>query len=267
MTEKFDWDDAYANFPYIPDGAAYPDRWAHQAAAFRAGARATLDIAYGPHARHRFDLFLPSGTAKGLVLFIHGGYWLKFDKSMWSHLAAGPLARGWVVAMPSYRLAPEVTIAEITQDARAALIAAADQVDGPLIIAGHSAGGHLTARMLCPDVALPETVETRIARALPISPVSDLRPLRNTAMNADFKLDEAAAIAESPALCRNPRPIPCPVWVGGDERPVFIDQARWLAKAWSQADLHIAPGLHHFNVIKGLADPASPLTEALLSGL
>ncbi|WP_212525208.1 alpha/beta hydrolase [Actibacterium sp. MT2.3-13A] len=262
-----DWDDAYANMPYIPDGQSYPARWAEAAAVFRAQARAELDLPYGDHPRQRFDLFHPEGEARGLVVFIHGGYWLKFDKSLWSHLAAGALARGWAVAMPSYRLAPEVRIADITQDVRDALVAIAGRVAGPIAVTGHSAGGHLTARMLCPDVALPEAVAARLVRALPISPVTDLRPLLKTAMNDDFRLDDAAAAAESPALCPAPRPVPVTVWVGGAERPVFLDQARWLADAWPGAGLHIAPGLNHFTVIEGLTAADSLLTRDLLDGL
>src|SRR3954468_18124452 len=44
-----DWDDAYANRPYIPDAETYEPRWAAEAAAFRRemGERAELDLAYG----------------------------------------------------------------------------------------------------------------------------------------------------------------------------------------------------------------------------
>lgn len=258
-----DYDDAYANIPYIPDGESYPERWAARARDWRAGADARLDLPYGAHPRQRFDLFLPGGRPEGLVVFVHGGYWLKFDKSLWSHLAAGSLARGWAVAMPSYRLAPEVPIAAITGDVRAALEAAAAEVAGPIRLTGHSAGGHLVARMLCADVALREDVAARLRQVVPISGLSDLRPLIHTAMNADFGMDEAAAAAESPALCARVRPVPVTVWVGGDERPVFLDQSRWLAGAWANARLHIAPGRHHFDVIEGLETPDSPLTRAL----
>ena len=101
-------DDAYANGAYIAGADAYPPRWAAQAAAFRqqlgAEGRAQLDIAYGPSARQVFDMFLPQQAApQGLFVFVHGGYWLRFDKSFWSHLAHGMLARGWAVAMPSRR--------------------------------------------------------------------------------------------------------------------------------------------------------------------
>ncbi|RSK31611.1 alpha/beta hydrolase [Rhodovulum iodosum] len=262
-----DWDDAYANMPHIPGGADYPPRWAAAAEAFRATVRGETDLPYGDHPRQRFDLFLPEGAPRGLAVFVHGGYWLRFDKSLWSHLAAGPLARGWAVAMPSYRLAPEVAISQITADVARALPDIAARVDGPVALAGHSAGGHLVARMLCEDVALTGDVSARIQRAVSISPVSDLRPLRNTAMNADFKLTEEAARAESPVFHR-PRPdVPVQVWVGGDERPVFLDQARWLAEAWPGAQLTVVPGKHHFDVIEGLEAPDSPLTEALLGGL
>ena len=91
-----DWDDAYANGAHIEGAADYPPRWAEAAAGFRAslGARARLDLPYGPAERNRFDLFLPEGTPRRLTVFIHGGYWRAFDKSAWSWLAAGPLRLG-----------------------------------------------------------------------------------------------------------------------------------------------------------------------------
>ena len=114
-----DWDDAYANAPHIPGGDGYPARWEAAAAAFRGGHGRTgcaRGCAYGAHPRERVDLFLPRGRGRaGLVVFVHGGYWRAFDRGDWSHLAAGPLARGWAVAMPGYVLAPEARIAAITR--------------------------------------------------------------------------------------------------------------------------------------------------------
>ena len=96
-----DWDDAYANTIHIPDGPAYPPRWAAQAQAFReeqtAAGKARVDLAYGPAPRNRLDLFYPEGPQKGLVVFIHGGFWKAFDKSSWSHLAAGSRNAGFAI--------------------------------------------------------------------------------------------------------------------------------------------------------------------------
>jgi acetyl esterase/lipase len=263
-----DWDDAYANAAHIPGGADYPDRWAALAAEHRAieqaVGRAMLNLSYGTQAREVCDLFLPAGPAAGLVVFVHGGYWLRFDKSFWSHLAAGPTARGWAVAIPSYTLAPEARIGAIVRQAARAVEAAAARVAGPLVLAGHSAGGHLVARVVSADVGLG--VRDRVRRVVPISPVSDLAPLMRTAMNADLRIDEAEARSESPVHQPAPEGIEVHVWVGAGERPAFLDQARWLAGAW-RAQLTLEPGKHHFDVVEGLAEPYSPLSCALLDGL
>ena len=66
-----DWDDAYSNGAYIEGAEGYPPRWEREAAAFRKTTDAELDVAYGEGARHKFDLFRPSGTAKGLLVFVH----------------------------------------------------------------------------------------------------------------------------------------------------------------------------------------------------
>lgn len=262
-----DYDDAYANRDYIPDADRYLEAWPEEAGEFRkleeALGRARLNIAYGDALRQKLDLFLPQGKPRGLVVFFHGGYWRAFDRSYWSHFAAGATGRGWAMALPSYTLAPEARIAAITREARAALLHAAGLVRGPVVVCGHSAGGHLAARLGCTDVDLPEPVAARLQRILPISPLSDLRPLRHTAMNSDLCLDEEEARSESPLLCRA-RPVPMTVWVGAEERPAFLDQARWLAEARPDARLHIAPGRHHFDVIDPLKDPESDLIAELL---
>lgn len=259
-------DDAYANGAYISNADSYPKAWQQQAAAFREGVveqgLADLDISYGDSSRQRFDLFLPQGTPRGLFVFVHGGYWLKFDKSYWSHLAGGMLSHGWAVALPSYDLCPAVSIEQITKQIAQAVTVAAQMVAGPIHLAGHSAGGHLVARMAVPGV-LTEAVAERLAHVMPISPVADLRPMLQTSMNDQFGLDLVAAEAESPVLM-SPRPnVPVTVWVGGDERPAFLDQARWLAEAWECGHV-VDEGYHHFDVIDALANPESPMTKTLL---
>ena len=265
MTDE-DPDTAYANAPFIAGAAGYPPRWAARAAAFRAGlgGRARCGLRHGAGPRQTFDLFLPEGAARGLLVFVHGGFWRAFGPGDWSHLAAGGIARGWAVAMPGYTLAPGARIAAITAEVATALAAAGAEVPGvPMVVTGHSAGGHLAACMACDGVA--PSVAGRLARSVPISPLADLRPLMATAMNADLRLDPAEAEGESPAL--HPAPgVPVHVWVGGAERPAFLDQARWLSEAWG-APLTIDPHRHHFDVIDGLRDPRAPLMRALLDGV
>ncbi len=250
-----DFDDAYANAKYIPGADAFIARWTEEAAAFRAGAHCDIDVVYGNSPRQRFDLFYPDGAPKGLIVFVHGGYWLRFDKSFWSHLAAGPLAHGWAVAMPSYDLCPDVSIAQIGGQIDQAIQTAADMIAGPIRLVGHSAGGHLVARM--PALASQKAWRDRLEHIMPISPVSDLAPLIQTSMNTDLKLTKEVAQRESPVHQPTPS-AEVTIWVGADERPVFLDQARWLAEAWG-CDCHIVPARHHFDVIDAVGDPESTL--------
>ncbi len=257
-----DLDDAYANGAYIDGAEGYVERWVREAEAYRAhlGDRAVLGRSYGPSERMAYDLFQPVGLSKGTLIFVHGGYWLKFDRSYWSHFAAGANARGWAVAMPSYDLCPRISIAGITQQIAQAVHRIAGDTSGPLSLAGHSAGGHLVARMLAPGM-LHGDVLARLRHVIPISPVSDLEPLLLTSMNADFGMDAPMAQAESPILQPVPK-VPVSVWVGADERPAFLDQAMWLADAWA-CDIQVKDDLHHFDIIDGLAEADSEMMRRL----
>ena len=261
-----DLDRAYANGAYIPGSESLPERWAADAAAFRQqlAGRAKLDLSYGPEPRQKFDLFLPEGAPRGLLVFVHGGYWLAFGRESWSHFAAGALARGFACAMPSYTLAPQARISEMTAEIDAAVCAAAGMVEGPVVVTGHSAGGHLSARMGCDD--RQGLVAARVARVVPISPVAELAPLMQTKMNNDLRLTEAEVQSESPARRTLRKGCEAHVWAGGQERPAFLWQARTLSEEWS-CPWTVDPGKQHFNVIDALTDPNSGLTAACLDGL
>ncbi len=259
-----DYDRVYANADFIEGASTFPAKWQREAAQFREGlgARAQLGLRYGPQDRNQFDLFMPDHTPRGVMVFIHGGYWLAFDRSDWSHLAAGALARGWACMMPSYTLAPQARIAQITTEIAAAICAV--EIGGPIVVTGQSAGGHLAARMANADRS--EMVQKRVLRTVPISPLADLAPLLPTAMNTDLRLTDAECASESPAHIPKRTSCEAHVWVGASERPAFLWQARTLSEEWS-APWTAAPAKHHFNVIDDLCNPKSALMDACLNGL
>lgn len=269
-----DWDDAYANGPNIPGGDRWPAAWLEPARAYReamsAAGRARLGIAYGPGERNAYDLFLPAVEATGLVVFVHGGYWMRLDRELWSHLARGAVESGFAVAMPSYTLCPATRIAGITQEVARAIAHAAGAVEGPLFLTGHSAGGHLVSRMVCETSPLPRAVRERVRNVVSISGVHDLRPLMRTAMNETLQLDAAEAATESPALLVPAAGTRICCWVGAGERAEFIRQNALLANAWTGLGAETScveePDRHHFNIIDGLADPSHALTRTLLTG-
>jgi arylformamidase len=264
------WDEAYDNSGLEADAPAIFADWGRRAAEFRARADAALDVAYGPHARERLDIFAPDGPPRGLILFVHGGYWKAMGREGSSWVAEGATRRGWAVAVPSYPLAPEARISAIGRSVAAALAVAADRVAGPIVLAGHSAGGHLAARLMCDDGMIPDALAARVGRVVSISGVHDLRPLLRTRMNEVLRLTDGEAAAESPALLRPRDGLRLNAWVGADERPEFLRQAALLANVWTGLGalcaMTAAPGQRHFSVLDGLAEPNSPITAALVGG-
>ncbi|BCG88224.1 esterase [Mesorhizobium sp. 113-3-9] len=268
-----DWDNAYANSANIARSDRWPAAWTEPAQAFRdamsAQGRARIDIAYGERPRNRFDLFLPEASPKGLVVFIHGGYWMESDKSTWSHLAKGSVSSGFAVAMPSYTQCPAVRIAGIVREIGVAIGTAAAMVDGPLMLTGHSAGGHLASRMVTISTPLAADVAKRIRHVVSISGLHDLRPLMRTCMNEALAIDEAEAQAESPALLRPMDGVRLTCWAGGGERSEFLRQNALLANIWTGlgavTSTVVEPDRHHYDVLDGLADPAHALTQTLIS--
>jgi len=183
-----DRDDAYANAPHIDEGFAYPERWVERARILRdelaACGRAKIDLAYGPAPRNRLDIFYPDGACKGLVVFVHGGYWKAFDKSFWSHLARGSLSHGYAVAMPATRFAP--TRGFRTSRTRSRRRSKARKRDSRRDSALRPFGGrHLATRMICQGSPLSGETAQRITRTVSISGLHDLRPFMATKNERD----------------------------------------------------------------------------------
>ncbi len=266
-----DWDDAYANAAHIADGQRWPDAWIEPAARYRANTRCELDIAYGEDPRHVYDLFLADAEPKGLLVFIHGGYWLDLDKSYWSHFAQGAVESGWAVAMPSYVLCPHAGIGDISRMVASAIQHAGGRIPGPIVLTGHSAGGHLASFMVCDGSPLEFELRQRIVHTVSISGLHDLRPLVKTQMNDQLKLTGHDALQLSPAFRIPDLQGRLTTWVGQEERPEFLRQSELIANTWrglgAWTRCIVAPGQHHFNVIDGLCDARSPLMKATLADL
>lgn len=265
MNATLDVDRSYANGAFIPGSEKLPGLWEQLAGEYRRAlkGRAKLSIPYGAAPRQQFDLFLPEKPPVGLMMFVHGGYWLESGRESWSHLAAGAVGRGWACAMPSYTLAPDARIAEMTSEIALAIKAAASMVEGPVVVTGHSAGGHLAARMGCSD--MPKGVGERVVRVVPISPIADLAPIALTRMNNALHLTEAEIASESPARLTLRPTCKAHVWVGMMERPAFLWQARLLSEEWD-CPWTPMPGRNHFSVLDDLTQPGSALTSVLVGG-
>jgi len=246
-------------------------RWAGDAEIYRADAlkegRAELGLAYGDTPRQTVDLFLPQGSAAApLALFVHGGYWRSLDPSLFSHTARGLNARGIAVAVAGYDLCPIVTIADIIEQIRRVCVFLWQRRGQPMLVYGHSAGGHLAACMVATDwpSLYPKAPTDLVAAGYAISGLFDLAPLLKTSMNQDLKLDGESARRVSPQFWPLPSGRVFDTVVGALESSEFRRQSRELAEAWKQngAQTRFAEiaATNHFTVLDGLTDPQSAMT-------
>lgn len=259
----------YNNRAMVPEHPAIIAAWHADAKAYREKANPETGIRYGARPRNAYDLFMPAeGQGGPLVLFIHGGYWRAFDRSMFSHMAAGANAHGLTVAVAGYTLAPEVSVLDIIDEMRQCVVHLARAHGGRLTIVGHSAGGHLAACMAATDWSAYGLRADLIQACYTISGLFDLRPLMATEYNTDLKLDAVTALAASPLFWPIPHRFRFDSWVGEKESFEFKRNARSLAAAWAGLGLEVGytevPGENHFSVPNALADPDSAMTARLV---
>lgn len=275
MTEhSTDWLDLqYNNRRRVPEAAQILQRWADASALVREQARGQLDLPYGPGRRQRLDVFSDSLAKAPVLVFIHGGYWRAMSKEDLSFIAAGFTGEGAVVVVPGYELCPAVSMERIPLQLAEALAwvwrHVADYGGDPnhIILAGHSAGGHLAALLSCFDwkSLAPDLPRQLIKGVLSISGVHDLTPLVGLPfLQEDLRLDEASARRLSPVYHAAPDS-PLYAAVGAAESEEFKRQSHLIQQAWGDQAVPLVEevaGYNHFDLLYDLVAPDG-LTHAM----
>jgi arylformamidase len=264
-----DYEVEYNNRARVPEHPVHMAAWTRDAAAWRAAQEGrSRIIRYDSGPRHTIE-FYPALDEGPIVVFIHGGYWQAFDASSFSHLAAGLHAHGIDVAIPSYELCPNVSVADIIAQMQTATRELA-RLGRPIVMSGHSAGGHLAACMMATDWRKidPSLPQDLVSKAYSISGLFDLVPLVGTSVNKALRLDEASAKASSPMLWPPPRHGVLDAVVGARESAEYHRQSRQMAEKWGGCSgittrYESIAGADHFTVIAPLADPGSAMTLRL----
>ena len=270
---SIDYETEYNNRARVPEHPEIFARWARDAADYRAAARgAELGLSFGPSPRQTIDLFpaKDDGPSTPLAMFIHGGWWRSLEPSSFSQLAGGPNARGISVAVVGYDLCPQVSIAQIVEQMRTACLYLWRKRKQRIMVAGHSAGGHLTACMTATDfkALAPDAPADLVPAGYAISGVFDLAPLVGISVNQDLRLDDASARAASPLYWSVPPGRSLDAVVGGAESSEFLRQSKTMAEAWRQSmaktRYEAVPGANHFTVIDPLTVADSAMTSRVV---
>ena len=270
------WYDAqYNNRARIPEHPAILQRWAETSAAAYVDGEACLDLPYGDGPGETLDLFPAARPGAPVLVYIHGGYWRALGKRDQAFVAPPFVQAGAMVVLLDYALCPQVSIEHIVMQTVRALVwvyrnAGAHGGDPRrIVVAGHSAGGHLATMLLAfrwPQVE-GELPQRLVTSALSISGVYELEPLRHAPFLApDIGLDAASAARLSPALMPAP-PGPLAAVVGAQESEEFLRQNMLIRERWGAACVTVCEALphrNHMNVLHDLADPAARLHHIAL---
>ena len=254
-------------------------RWAAQSAAQRGAADVSLDCMYGVGERERIDVFRSGATDAPLYVYIHGGYWQRGDKSLYSFITAPFLAAGIDVAIIGYPLCPQVSMSELLTSIRQAIVCLYLNADHLGInrerinLSGHSAGGHLTAMAACTDwpgvaAGLPADL---LKTAIPFSGLYDLEPLLHTSISEALRLTADEVRQLSPIRLQPTSQMPLLTIIGGGETSEFFRQTDALHAAWSQhlpaLDRHVEADVDHLDLIERLATADSEMFQRIAAWL
>jgi len=259
-----------------PEHPQYFERWATDSAAARARVGGDLDVAYGTDPSETLDFFpARGGTPAPLLAFIHGGYWQALDKGDYSYMAPAFVEDGVAFASLNYGLAPATKIGSMIVQVRRALAwlyrhAGALGIDGSrIVVAGHSAGGHLAAMAAATDwpaleAGLPAGL---LAGAVPISGVYDLEPIRLSYNNKVLGIAAGEAAPWSPLRHLPARAVPMVLAVGSEETGEFLRQQAEYVTALTARGLAVREvdmtGRNHFSAVDALAERGHALHDAV----
>jgi arylformamidase len=253
---------AYDNNAAVANSARLIEARNSASAAYRKAHSGSLDIPYAPGDRTAFDLYPAPDPRAPCLVFIHGGYWLRNSREFFAAYAEGLAQHGWSVAMPGYTLAPQASLTAIVREIGVALDWLADHgpahgIAGPVVVSGWSAGAQLAALHLGHRL---------VAAGLAISGVYDLRPLRDTGLNAVLKLSDAEIATLSPVRTPPGSPKPLAIAYGTAELPALVHDSRELhalrSGAHAPGPLLPIAGADHFSILEELRRPRGELVRA-----
>ena len=233
-----------------------------------AGARRIVhDAPYAPGRRGMIDVYAPTGdqgvAPRPVIVFFYGGSWSSGTKDGYGFVGRALAARGFIVAIPDYRLVPEVRYPAFVEDSAAAVrwvrAHAAEWGGDParLVLVGHSAGAY-NAAMLAYDPRWLGADRPAIKGFAGLAGPYDFDP---------FDGPIAAAAFRGAADARDTQPVthvgpgaPPALLVTGDKdttvRPANSDSlAARLTAVSTPVTLQRYPGVGHVGVLTAIARP------------
>jgi acetyl esterase/lipase len=230
--------------------------------------RLARDVPFGTHARQKLDLYAPASGGEGrpLLVFFYGGGWSHGAKGHYGWAARALAAQGFVVAVPDYRLVPEVRFPTFVEDGAAAVamarqIAALHGADPDRVaLAGHSAGAYKVAMLGLDARWLARAgVDVGVVRAVAgLAGPYDFHPSEHPSAQAAFGHAADVPATQPVSFVRADAPA---LWLATGERDRVVRPANSVSladkarAAGGRAEARLYPGLDHIQIMTALSRP------------
>jgi arylformamidase len=258
----------------VPEFPALAKIRSAQARKVRESAKSWLNISYGSSPREVLDIYAADKAGGPVLIYIHGGYWRSGSKEDNCNFVPTFTKRGATVVLVEYDLCPQVTVSDIVRQTRSAIgwthknIARYGGDPAKLFVAGHSAGGHLTAMALAHDwrgEGLPADI---IKGATATSGVYDLDMVMRISVQEQVRMTPELAHQNSPL--HHPPQVRCPliVAVGAAEpkgwQKISRDYFDFCKANGMSLEYLVEPEANHYTMSEHLLDDTRPLTRAMI---
>tara|TARA_Y100001934_G_scaffold256925_1_gene325445 strand:+ start:1620 stop:2486 length:867 start_codon:yes stop_codon:yes gene_type:complete len=245
-----------------------PD-WIKRSAITRTNLKSTIDISYGKSEKQKLDFFSSPDINSPTVIFFHGGYWQRGDKSVYSFLANSFVKNNINFLAVGYDLCPKISITQIVSQAQEAIVwiwQNANKLEinkDKFIVSGHSAGGHITGMMMGTEwnkisSDLPNNL---ILAGIPISALNLLEPIRHTTLNDALKMDKEEAKSQSPIYLPPKTNAQQLIVYGANETDEFHRQSNIYYEKFKsekrKIERFIVPDADHFDEMNDLSNESS----------
>ncbi|MEO6219508.1 MAG: alpha/beta hydrolase [Ginsengibacter sp.] len=260
-------DRQYNNRLQVPEYATHFEGWELMSRQTEKEYPVIKNVPYGNLSRELLDIYPSSQPRSKTLIFIHGGYWQRFDKASFHFVAGAFHSYDIATVILNYPLAPEVSIDQIVLSCRKAvywLLANLASFNGnadDIYIAGHSAGAHLAAMLMAADwqQANNHPGAFMFKGACAISGLFNLVPVQLCEVNEGLQMDVGTALRNSPVQLKPVTQCPLLLVMGEEETEEFKDQSEELYECWEEnisIEFSQIKGLNHFSILEALCDPA-----------
>jgi len=214
-------------------------------------------VRYGKSDDEVLDIFAPPGARDApVMIFIHGGAWIRSTKDDASFAAPVFARRGVVYVAVNYSSLATVRMPEIAEQCARAIEWVVRNVSGHggsperIFVCGHSAGAHLSGCMLATDWRARGLAAKVIRGALLLSGLYELRPVVLSSRRSYVHLDDAEVDALSPMRHLSRISSPVTIVSADQDTPEFKRQSRVFADALDAMGLltahHVLFNANHF---------------------